>query len=982
MSADLAAATARHLSACERCRLRFGWTEPTARTSADRLYVGGTHLLLDDGLPRGTTLGRYLILDQLGAGGMGVVYAAFDPQLDRKVAVKVLRSNLGVDQSRFRARMLREAKAMARLAHPNIVAVHDVGVEGAHVFLAMELVEGGTIKSWGRKQAHSWRQILEVFVGAGRGLAAAHAAGLVHRDFKPENVLMGADGRARVTDFGLARSASSRQTPGEPERTDPRDSDERDHSDHGDHSDHSDHSDHRDHRDDDERASAANARDRLLSSSTSQDSLDAPLTRAGTVMGTPGYMAPEQVLGQATDARGDQFSFCVSLYEALYGHRAFAGSSPEDVNQAVADGRVREPPADSKVPTWLRRVLLRGMRVEPGERWPSMDALLEALGRDPALLRRRWLAAAGALLAVAAVAVGAQRWGAQKVRMCQGAERRLAGVWDDARRQSVARAFAKSGKAWTARAGEETVRALDSYAAGWSAMHGDACEATRLRGEQTEAVMALRMGCLDERRRDLAALTELFVSADDETIERAVQAVEALPPVSVCADVQALSAVSPPPADPRLRALIAEEGTQLATARARLGAGKYKEGLATAEGVLPVAAQLGYRPLLADAHATVGELRFKSGDYHGAERAWKDALYAAEEARLDDLKSRVAVRLANVTVDLHGYDQAHEWLRFAESMVRRAGGNAEVQVDLWIQISLAYFRESRYHDAEAPARKAIAVAAETLPPRHLLRAAAYRTLGDVLKYEGQYVEGLQLLEKARLLNEEVLGPEHPEVAAILRKEVDVYAMSHDGERALALGRRVLMLLHKSLPPDHLQIAQTHTNLAEALGLLGRYEEALAEERLALPTYERIFGPESENVGVSNTNIGYALLQLGRTADARSHLMRAIAIYGRTLAADCPDLAEPMLRLGQLELRERHPREAVRQLERALALRAKDRDPTEMLADVELGLAQALAAARDDRRRARGLAERARDQWTAAGQSARAQAASALLATLR
>src|SRR5262249_28345621 len=152
----------------------------------------------------------------------------------------------------------------------------------------------------------------------------------------------------------------------------------------------------------------------------------------------------------------------------------------------------------------------------------------------------------------------------------------------------------------------------------------------------------------------------------------------------------------------------------------------------------------------------------------------------------------------------------------------------EVQVDLWIQIALVYFRESRYKEAEVAARKAIALAGETLPPEHLQRAASYRTLGDVLKYEGRYDEGLQLLEKARFIVERALGGEHPEVAAILRKEIDVYAMQHDGVRALELGRRVLALLQKSLPPEHLQIAQTHTNLAEALGLLGRYDEALAE----------------------------------------------------------------------------------------------------------------------------------------------------------
>ena len=828
---------------------------------------------------------------------------------------------------------------MARLAHPNVIAVHDVGIDRATGLPRHGAGRGGNAQAaWLRQKPRRWRDILALFIGAGRGLAAAHAAGLVHRDFKPDNVLIGADGRVRVTDFGLARSASSGERAADGDN-------------------------------DDEELGG------LPGPASPEASLEVPLTRVGTMMGTPGYMAPEQCRGEPVDARGDQFSFCASLYEALYGQRAFPGSSPDEVIDSVLSGEVREPPADTKVPGWLRRILLRGLRVDKEERWPTMDALLHALCADPAQQRRRWLAAAAAVAVAGCLVLTVRHFDAEKVRMCQGAERHLKGVWDAARREAVQRAFAKSGKAWAANAAAETTRALDEYATAWAAAHTDACDATRIRGEESEAMMQLRMSCLDDRKQELAALTDLLVVADDETVEHSVQAVEALPSVSLCADVKTLSSVAPPPADPKLRARLADERIRLATARAHLAAGKYKDGLKTAESVAPVAQELAYRPLIAETQALVGELRFKSGDYVGAERAWRDALYAAEEARLDDLKSRVAVQLANVTVDLHGFAAAHEWMRFAEAMVRRTGATGGVQVDLWVQIALVYFRESRYPEAEVAARKAIALAAQMAPKNPLGRAAAYRTLGDVLKYEGRYDEGLQLLEKARAIAESVLGPEHPEVAAILRKEVDAYSMKHDGASALALGRRVLALLQKSLPPEHLMIAQTHTNLAEALGLLGRYEEALAEERLALPTYERVFGPESENVGVSNTNIGYALLQLHRYPEARQHLSRAIAIYEKTLPADCPDLAEPMLRLGQLELDEGRPHQAVHLLERALALRQKDANPTEMLTDVELALARALGH-RD--RRARALAERARDQWAAAGQATQVRAATAWL----
>jgi tetratricopeptide (TPR) repeat protein len=941
-----------HLADCEACRLKVGWSSATAVTSANARTPkakGTIRFSGGDDLARGTTVGRYLVLERLGVGGMGKVYAAYDPQLDRKIALKLLRDDLGRNQRQFRARMLREAQAMARLAHPNVIAVHDVGTFGKRVFLAMELVEGGTLKSWLRQKQPAGHEILEVFIDAGRGLAAAHAAGLVHRDFKPENVLLGADGRARVTDFGLARSSTSQEPLPE---ADP---------------------EHDDDADDDDDAAGATKAGAALPEDVAGASLDTPLTRAGTMMGTPGYMPPEQCRGGATDERADQFSFCASLYEALYGFRAFPGLSADEVIDSVLAGKIREAPADSKVPAWVRRVLLRGLSVDPAARWPSMDALLAELGRDPARRRRRWLATAGLVAAAAALVAGAQQWGARGVRVCSGSAQRLAGAWDGTQKLALQAAFAKSGKPYAAKAAEATTHGLDDYAAAWVAMHGDTCEATRIRGEQAESVMALRMACLDQRRQELAALVRLFAAADDTTVERAVQAVQALPPVSACANVQALTEVTPEPADPSLRAQIAEQRTRLASARARLAAGQYADGLKIAEEVPPIAATIGYRPLAGEALELLGQLRFKAGDYHGADRAWRDALYAAEESHDDATKSLAAVRLANVTVDLHGYAEAHEWMRFAEASVKRSGGAGELQVDLWISIALIWFRESRYADAEQAALQAVKLAAQSLPEKHLGRAYAYRTLGDVLKYEGRYEDGLQLLERARSILEGQLGPDHPEVASILRKEIDVFSLQHDGARGLELGRRVLALLSKSLPPGHLQIAQTHTNIAESLGLLGRYDEALAEEKLAEPTYERVFGAQSENVGVSYTNMGYALMQLGRDDEARRDLNQAIAIYEKTLSADAPDLAEPILRLGQLELRHKRPAEAARLLERALALRQHDSDPTEMLVDVELALAKALVAT-SARPRALTLASRAHDQLAAAGKTREAAAA--------
>jgi predicted Ser/Thr protein kinase len=300
----------------------------------------------------GTTLGRYVLLDRLGEGGMGVVYAAHDPELDRKVALKLLRTSDSAPKRR--ERLLREAKALARLAHPNVVAVHDVGSIGEQVFVAMELIDGRTLRQWVADERPGWRAIVEVYRQAGRALSAAHALGIVHRDFKPDNVLIDSGGRVRVVDFGLARAVGEQARAVSDARSGPSDR----------------------------------------------------LTRTGSLMGTPAYMAPEQHRGEAAGAAADQFGFCVALYEALYGQRPFAGDTLDTLARSVTAGDIRAPSRDASAPLWLHRVLARGLRVAAIDRYPTMDALLAALDRDPAPRRRRVALAIALTLAIALVASG------------------------------------------------------------------------------------------------------------------------------------------------------------------------------------------------------------------------------------------------------------------------------------------------------------------------------------------------------------------------------------------------------------------------------------------------------------------------------------------------------------------------------------------------------------------------------------------------
>ncbi len=311
--------------------MRRDWSQTrTRRDGPPRLKTKIDTPKRADGLARGDRLAEYIVEGKLGEGGAGVVYRARDPDLNRSIAIKLLRGSMFSVDSSARARLVREAQAMAKLCHPNVVTIYHIGTFRHCVFIAMEYVSGGTLRTWLGEESRSMPEILDVWAQAARGLIAAHASGLVHRDFKPDNVLIGESGRVRVTDFGLVTSIGA-----EVEEI----------------------------------------------SKSADTPLTVSMTAEGSILGTPAYMAPEQHEGLATDARTDQFAFCVSLYEALYGQRPFVGETYPSLAVAVLTGKMRETPRDTAVPTYLHRILLRGMSTRPADRFDSMQHLLEELGQ-------------------------------------------------------------------------------------------------------------------------------------------------------------------------------------------------------------------------------------------------------------------------------------------------------------------------------------------------------------------------------------------------------------------------------------------------------------------------------------------------------------------------------------------------------------------------------------------------------------------------
>jgi ABC-type branched-subunit amino acid transport system substrate-binding protein len=362
----------RHLSECERCMRLVSAASASGSTSGSPTMDAPERGIPGPPLARGTMVGRYEILEPVGSGGMGRVYAARDPVLDRRVALKLLHAYAATEE--LETRLLREAKAMARLSHPEVITVHDAGRFRDQLFIAMEFVEGRTLRQWLAAERRPWREVLDVFLRAGRGLARAHEAGIVHRDFKPDNVLVGDDGRVRVTDFGLARAvlAADAPRPAAPASPVPT-----------------------------PMPTPLPPSRRTADVSPMAETLEPTLTRTGAMLGTPAYMAPEQHVGAPADERSDVYAFCLSLYEGLYGERPFGGSNIVLLFSDKQQGRVRTPKDDRGVPLRLRRALLVGLRPDPGARYASMSELLAALERA-ARPPRAWLAVGAAIVALGA----------------------------------------------------------------------------------------------------------------------------------------------------------------------------------------------------------------------------------------------------------------------------------------------------------------------------------------------------------------------------------------------------------------------------------------------------------------------------------------------------------------------------------------------------------------------------------------------------
>jgi eukaryotic-like serine/threonine-protein kinase len=825
-------------------------------------------------LTAGVTLSRYVVLERIGRGAMGVVYAAYDPELDRQVALKLLHAQ-GRQVEELRRRVLREAQALARLSHPNVVAVHDVGTCADGVFLALELVEGTTLKDWLR-EPRSVREVLRVFRDAGRGLAAAHAAGLVHRDFKPANVLVGRDGRARVTDFGLARPSNRVDSLG---------------------------------------GGAAPP-------VASPEPAARALLRTGVLVGTPLYMAPEQLRGQGVDALSDQFSFCVALYEALYGVRPFEGGSLEELSRAAHEGRVRPPAREAKVPARVRRAVLRGLRARPEERFSSMEALLEALTPRTLRVRTRVVAAllAVGLLGVAVDYVLSHR---HEVR-CEQEGDKLAAAWGPERRERVRAAFLATGKPFATSAWERLSAALDAHSSQWRALRTEACLAT---GRDSESTAWQTVACLDARLWQLAAITEVLEKADAQTVQNAQQLVASLEGLAGCKEAPAISTRPQPPEALRLRVEAARR--KLAEAKVRLEAGRHAEGLMATSALLEELQGLDYRPLEAEVLSVHGQLQGLSGSLKEAEESFYRALWAAEAGGDSEMVARLWILLIWVVGEQGGRtDDAERVAQHARAVVERLGRERfpAIATDLHLRLGGMLLVQGKLEQAGAEFSRGLELSQKLYGEDSLRTSYFVSGLGRVRTRQRRSAEALELYLQAQGLRERLWGPDHPSLALNLNNiAIELLALGRR-EEAVATWRRSLSLLESSRPPDHPSFAAPLTNLAVVQRSLGQLDEARGNLERALTLFERNKGKDHPHTASALTELGMVAYDSQRLDEARAWLEEALQRVQRALGPDTPRAAPPLTYLGQVHLRAGRHEDARRDLTRALHLWEKESGP--------------------------------------------------------
>jgi len=957
--------------------------------------MSGVQSKADAGVAPGGRIGRFVIVSRLGEGAMGQVYLAYDPKLDRRVALKVLRRRTRSKHAaqQRQQRLVREAQAMAQLNHANVVTVHDVGVADDRVFLAMDYIEGSTLREWLEARRRPWNEVLRVLIGSARGLAAAHAAGVIHRDFKPENVLVGEDRSVKVMDFGLARPGGEGA--------------------------HSRVSDTREALGDGPAERAPTAASEALDPAQPAEaeaeegsphewwkgesgliSIEGPpeLTRSGDVLGTPSYMAPELFDGGEANALSDQFALCIALYEGLHGVRPFAGESMAALAFNMNRGQITPSPRGSRVPLWLNRLVRRGLQREPERRYSSVQALIDALieGARWRRIRRGGLLTAGLLAAAGGLSYAM----VPAPTPCQGGEERLQKVWNEARAATIASAFEATEVPFANEALERAEERIDAYGATWVGVYTEVCEATAVHGRQSPTELDQRIACLDERLAELDALLEVLGEANRRVAERAAQAASGLREPGFCATADL--AARPSSDDPKRQGQLDTLRGRLLRAEALERAGRYEEASSLAREIATEAELLDEVGLRTEALIQLGTAEDTSGDSASASKHLRTAYFTANEAGLDRLTARAAVALITAEgIHLAQGEEGLSWARHAEAAFERSEPESALRGRYHKAVGSLHFRRFELAPARENYEKALEIERAAVGEDHERVASLMALLGSVQEQSGRSEDAVTSFERAIEIHRHALGPEHPELAGLhnnyaivlfgrqdlsgavaqLEQALAIYRESmgeHPGtatfldnlgamtilqgeyERGEALIKEALVMREKILEPEHPAIARSLLNL-------GGVHEIAKDWGAARRNYERALSLLEDNGDPDGPMLAQALVGLGALALREGAIQRgydlsrrSVDIFEKIAGPEHPELVGPLTSLGWAQLELQKPQEALVSLERAHAMRKHGQGDVGAMAS--LLLARALDETAGDANRAKALRAEARREY--------------------
>lgn len=773
--------------------------------------------------------GRYVIVERVGVGGMGAVYSAYDPELDRKVALKLIRvpATKAHDQTTaatsqdLHNQLVREAKSMARIAHPNVVPIFDVGSVGTQIYLAMELIEGQTLDQL--PPARDWREAVDRLYGAGLGLAAIHRAGMVHRDFKPPNLLVEADGTPRITDFGLAQASSRKSDDAQPAH-----------------------------------ALAAHNSSSVTPRGDGHDSM------AGRVAGTPPYMAPEQHRGDAPTAATDQFAYCVTLFEQVFATRPFPARKIEALSRAKHAGEIEFGGRRSQAPRWLVELLRRGMDPQPERRYPDMKALLRALDDGRRLKRRRWTTALQISCALTLASVGINAVAQGPSKCLQGSDR-VDTIWSADQRAQLAAAFTATDLSYAGESARRVTDILDDRSERWRDSHAQLCNMTATqpaliasgdfdRGQQ----------CLNERQIEIRTLLERLSSADATVVEKANAAARALGRPSDCLEFDRLREAHPMPREPELRRAVLRGRERLIAARTALQTGRFTDALAIIESI-DAQAQM-HPPLAVErlsiqgaanmalwdydaasiALSAAADLATRTGDHASALASTSSLLFVESYRQKDPAHLQTLIGLAraqleraesppglarlfyNAIANVHltngRIDEAAEYYRESVelSIADEGPTNPQLITEL-ANLSLVHHLRGNYAASESAARKALAISEMHEGPDHPANCPALDNLSRALSGQGKPLQALQALDRSLRLRES-LG-DAGRAAAIPTMHYRAALLSELSRPADAITQleQFLAGFYASLGREHPRLPNVYLELAINHARLGHHD---------------------------------------------------------------------------------------------------------------------------------------------------------------